>query len=252
MDREAVIAAINAGSFPLSFSKLARFAECPALFMEYCTGEQKTTPAMLLGSFVHCLLLEGERWRDLYAIAPECDRRTTAGKAAWAEFIAQAGEDKEVISRADFIKASAMVEAVLKDPAASDILASCPGREIKVEGEIGGFRFTGKVDAMGPGILADLKKVADCEPDRLRRIARAEKYHVQQWIYNRLAPDPGANYLIGVDESLQVSVLRFTPFILAEAERDFFRILANFQACALNGSWAASYGFWGVGGMFEF
>src|SRR5581483_10081660 len=46
------------------------------------------TAAMQLGTHVHCAVLEPERFEAEYVYAPKCDRRTTAGKAAYAEFCA--------------------------------------------------------------------------------------------------------------------------------------------------------------------
>ncbi len=43
-----------------------------------CTAPRAETPAMRRGTAV----LEPEKWATRYAVAPECDRRTKAGKEA--------------------------------------------------------------------------------------------------------------------------------------------------------------------------
>ena len=44
------------------------------------------TPAMQLGSLVHAMVLEPHKVSDLYVVPPKCDRRTTVGKQAYADF----------------------------------------------------------------------------------------------------------------------------------------------------------------------
>lgn len=52
--------------------------------------EHKETESMSLGTLTHTLFLEPEKFDDEYIIMPKFDRRTKEGKAAYAEFEAQA------------------------------------------------------------------------------------------------------------------------------------------------------------------
>jgi len=47
------------------------------------------TPSFLIGRAAHCLALEPDRFESRYSIAPECDKRTKAGKESWAAFCEQ-------------------------------------------------------------------------------------------------------------------------------------------------------------------
>lgn len=49
-------------------------------------SEDQDTAALSLGRVVHTAILEPERFRDEYVVAPKVDRRTKAGKQRWAEF----------------------------------------------------------------------------------------------------------------------------------------------------------------------
>ena len=48
---------------------------------------QKETPALLIGSAVHCAVLEPEEFGKRYAVGPRVDRRTSKGKAEWEAFL---------------------------------------------------------------------------------------------------------------------------------------------------------------------
>jgi PDDEXK-like domain of unknown function (DUF3799) len=45
------------------------------------------TPAQFLGSAFHSLLLEPMKFAEEFAITPACDKRSTAGKIEWTEFL---------------------------------------------------------------------------------------------------------------------------------------------------------------------
>jgi exodeoxyribonuclease VIII len=62
-------------------------------------SEDQDTAALSLGRVVHTAILEAERFRDEYVVAPKVDRRTKAGKTRWAEF--QAESDGRIVVTAD-------------------------------------------------------------------------------------------------------------------------------------------------------
>ena len=70
----------------LSYSALKAFAKSPNHYLQYVNKEHTETPAMVLGSLTHCLVLEPERFAAKFAVAPKVDRRTNSGKALWAAF----------------------------------------------------------------------------------------------------------------------------------------------------------------------
>jgi exodeoxyribonuclease VIII len=58
------------------------------------------TPAMRIGSAVHTHVLELDKWDTEYTVAPDgLDRRTKAGKEAWAAFEAESANGRTVLSR---------------------------------------------------------------------------------------------------------------------------------------------------------
>jgi len=87
---------------PLSFSSLKEFAKSPKHYMDYIS-KPKTPPtdAMKLGSAVHCMILTPELFNDQFAVAPEINKRTNAGKEEWALFASQ-NEGKDILANDDY------------------------------------------------------------------------------------------------------------------------------------------------------
>ena len=76
----------------------------------------KETPAMLEGSLIHHMI-QFQEYESRYALAPDVDRRTTAGKAEWAEFNASLGHRK-AITQAQLDMANRCMDAAWEHPVA--------------------------------------------------------------------------------------------------------------------------------------
>jgi len=76
----------------------------------------KKTPAMLEGSLIHHMI-QFQEHESRFALAPDVDRRTTAGKAEWAEFNASLGHRK-AITQAQLDMANGCMEAAWFNPVA--------------------------------------------------------------------------------------------------------------------------------------
>ena len=70
----------------VSRSELWRIRESPQKFAWYKQHPPEPTPALLFGQVFHKLVLEPNLFEQEFVVAPECDRRTKAGKMAWADF----------------------------------------------------------------------------------------------------------------------------------------------------------------------
>ena len=170
----------------LSYSALKAFAKSPNHYLEYVTGQFEETPAMVLGRAIHALVLEGDdAFADNFAVSPEVDRRTTAGKADWALFL-ESNDGKSILTPAEYVKAKEVASRVLADPVAKLILGFCPEREIKHTKDMLGYTFTGVADGLGPSTLLDIKTCSDASPDGFARQAHNLHYHLQAALYCRL------------------------------------------------------------------
>ena len=107
----------------VSRSELWKLRESPEKFIYQKEHPDEPTPALIFGQLVHKLVLEAETFREDFAVAPDADRRTKAGKEAWEAFQASLDAGQTVVSRADFAKAAEMAEAVHSHPLAAKLLA---------------------------------------------------------------------------------------------------------------------------------
>lgn len=147
-----------------SNSRLSVLANsCPAKLKYQLDNPESPTPAMLIGSAVHCLTLEGsDRFGEMFAVAPECDRRTKEGKATWERFVATAG-NRTVLRNDDYLLASRVAHSVRTNAHAAAALAAAPEREVSAVWTDGGpgtgLMCKARFDALGAerGLIVDLK-----------------------------------------------------------------------------------------------
>ena len=88
---QAVVDSLHSGNFSLSYSSISAFAISPRAFIAYKVKERKETDAMLLGTVVHCLILEPGKFSKQYVVGPNVDATTADGKNQWGEFAMEYG-----------------------------------------------------------------------------------------------------------------------------------------------------------------
>lgn len=84
-------------------------------------GNKKDSKALVFGSLVHKLVLEADKFDDEFAIAPNVDRRTKAGKEEYDRFLIES-EGKMIVTLEDYEIACAMAKVVQNHPEASRLL----------------------------------------------------------------------------------------------------------------------------------
>jgi exodeoxyribonuclease VIII len=83
----------HANTARISNSMLSVLKRSPQEFLQTFVTQtivNEQSSSMALGELVHSLALEPDTFSSRYAVVPKCDRRTTEGKIAWAEFQAEA------------------------------------------------------------------------------------------------------------------------------------------------------------------
>ncbi len=137
------------------------------------------TADMKIGSAVHTLLLEPEKFEDEFACAPDVNKRTKEGKQQYAEFeIAASG--KIVLSKAEFQSASNLVEGIKKFNIVDDVIS-----DAKIEQSIfwtdkeTGLQFKCRPDVWQTNFVADVKTAKNVSHDLFARSALDSGYYVQ-------------------------------------------------------------------------
>jgi hypothetical protein len=148
------------------------------------TLPKKESDAFAMGHAVHCLALEPESFSDRFFVLPKIDRRTTAGKVAWAEYLADC-EGKTVLDEQDHADAIACVQALNNHPEFAAIMAQPRRVEVPFEFDLFGHRFKAKPDCIVDSmkLILDIKTTDDASPHRWQWSAVDYGYHRQAWIY---------------------------------------------------------------------
>lgn len=84
---------------------------------------EEDSDALRFGIATHMAILEPERYAEVYQVAPECDRRTKAGKALYEDFRSRLEDWQEVITWEEADRIVAMKEAFYSDPNVADIIS---------------------------------------------------------------------------------------------------------------------------------
>ncbi len=111
----------------VSKSTLDLARKAPALVQWSKHAPRSQSDAANLGTALHALLLEPETFDQLYAVGPDCDRRSNANKARWEEFEASLG-NRHALSIDDRDKLEEMRQSALAHPEVAAILGLKSGR----------------------------------------------------------------------------------------------------------------------------
>ena len=207
--------------------------------------DKPQTPAMLLGSATHCMVLEPAAFTSRYVEKPP--RLSAKARAEYVE------QGLTPISSEQLAAAYAMSGAVLNHPIAGVLFED-------IQPEVSGFWIdseTGvtcriRMDAVSAGhhAIIDLKTAADASADGFARACANFRYHVAAAMYlegaaqlaNAALMQPVAHYIFVVVETT-------APFAVASYTLDddamsigyklFRRDLATFAACDASNQWPA-------------
>ena len=146
----------------LSATALKAFAKCPAL----AHVQRETTAPMVLGSLVHCAILEPDELDNRYQ-ATSVERR---GTKAWTE-AEEAAEGRELVKLADFDQALQMRDAVWSQPAARELLDGAKTEVSAFWDDVIGLPCKARADAVNVRLnaLVDVKTTTDASPREFAR-----------------------------------------------------------------------------------
>lgn len=227
----------------LSSSGLKAFARSPAHFRHASTHPSPASAAQALGTHVHGMILEPETYR--YAVVPECDRRTKAGKEMYAAFLAES-EGAHVVAQDQHDKAQAMRDAVMSNHAASMLLKS-GSPEVTALFEIDEVACKARFDWLPPQfeVVVDLKTAADASPEEFARAAGRYRYHYQSAWYsmaseaNGLGQRPMVFVVVENEPPHAVALYTLDEEAIYAATHRIERLIEQYSQCKASGNWPA-------------
>lgn len=229
----------------VSITYLKEIARSPAHFKELVANPIIPSADMKLGTAFHAALLEPESFKN-YAVAPEIDKRTKAGKQAWEEFVKE-NSGKETMEKEDYETVLKMVESVSNHPTAKKLLTGgkaeqsvfwkCPVTDVLCK-----CRPDYLIEKKG--IIVDIKTTYDASEYAFKRSIAKFQYHLQSAFY---LEGVGINIGKVLSDFVHVVVEKTPPFAvgiyvlddasIAEASKEIKRLLEIYSNCLKTNSW---------------
>lgn len=170
----------------VSSTDLKHMAKSPAHFRYWKDHPQEDTPALLIGRASHKYMLEKDDFFTEFAVAPNVDRRTKAGKEEYAKFL-EDSNGKDIISADDFQKIQEMHEALYSTAFVEQLLSGEKELSFFLEDEETGVMMKCRPDALvqvgDAHILVDYKSTADASSEAFMKSAINLMYDMQASYY---------------------------------------------------------------------
>lgn len=234
----------------VSNSQLSEIARSPAHFRARLDGARviAETPAMRLGTALHCAVLEPERFAAEYVGAPDFgDGRTKAAKEAKAAFETEhAG--KLVLSSDEHEAVLGMSASIASRKTPSFLL----GRSIRREASVfwvdaeTGIECRARPDALSDDsrVIVDIKTTDDASEGAFERSIAKWRYHVQAAFYldgveaaTGTRPDAFAFFVVERSAPYACAFYVLDADALNIGQRDYRARLSALKECRANKQW---------------
>jgi exodeoxyribonuclease VIII len=230
-------------AFPaLNQSAAKKFLEgSPAHYQAYINSPHEETKAMRFGTFVHSAILEPHTLNDLYATAPEVDRRTKEGKETWAAFqTANVGKtilDYEESALGHLVASSARF-------ALKRLGVEFDATEVMYHVDYNGVPLKAAIDGVAGDYLWDIKTTDDASPAGMLKSIRNYRYNLQAYWYRlvyELATGRrplGFRFLfVEKEPPFATAVCEIGPDLMSYAISDFEKAVSLYKSCTESGVW---------------
>ncbi|MCC6256213.1 MAG: PD-(D/E)XK nuclease-like domain-containing protein [Ignavibacteriaceae bacterium] len=251
MSKEELIRKLQKNEIVLSFSSLKEFAKSPRHFVKYKTEEKKQTQAMKIGKAFHCMILEPLKFDELYIVNfqhempfPNKDLRNAENKKAKEVLLKEAKEaGKELLTETEYEELKTYQRIINDNQISKSLLNKITKTEVKIEYVFNGLNFIGYIDAIGNGMILDLKKCADATPKVAIRTSFQNLWNLQGCLYTFAIDEFMTFYNIAVDLE-SVTVLNYSSEAKEAGFNQLQKLTDNFKKCIDGNLWDSGYEFW--------
>lgn len=230
----------------VSSTDLKKIAKSPAHFRYWKDNPQEDTPALLFGRACHKYMLENGEFFSEFAVAPNVDRRTKAGKEEWAVFEAD-NADKDIISVTDFEKIQEMHKALYDTPFVKKLLSGEKELSFFHADESTGLVLKARPDCLTEvgetNILVDYKTTDNADSDDFMRQAIKLMYDLQMSYYRDiLEKETGKQYsviFIAQEKSAPycVNIMEANEYFLKSGKDMYRTMLDRYAECKETDDW---------------
>lgn len=234
----------------LGSSSLEWIGVSPRHFQYMSTAERGDTAATARGTAVHMAVLEPSAFKAVYTLEPDVTliggASPRATKAYKDEVAAMRAGGRIVLKRDDLDAIEDMAAAVWAHPHAAALLHRAPQREVTGVWNVDGLLCRGRFDALGPGVLADLKttnKLKDFSPWTITKRGYYRQLAMQRDGLKRLGHEIHHAFLIAVESSApyDVGVFALDGPTLDVGWDECRRLMDRLAQCKRTGNWPGMY-----------
>lgn len=235
----------------ISRSELFKIGESPEKFKYYKEHPEPSTPALIFGQLFHAMILQPETVDEQFAVAPNVDRRTKAGKEAFAEF-EQASQSKTVVTADMFNQASEMCEALKQNEFVEKLLNGEKEIPFFWTDDLTAEPCKCRVDCLtelGDSlVIVDLKTTENAETEAFMRSAVKYGYDFQAAMYGKgVEVNTGKKPIfvfIAIEKKppYAVNILQADDLIVRRGYDLFREYIGIYHDCKTTGNW---YGYLG-------
>ena len=235
----------------ISRSELFKITESPEKFKHYRENPEPPTPSLLFGQFFHAMCLEPKTVWDSYIVAPNLDKRTKEGKAAYEEFDGNRN-GRAVVTAEMAIQATAMCEAIYSNQFATMLLSGEKEKPFFWTDDLTGEECKCRVDCLtevgDASIVVDLK-TADCaDTEAFTRSAVKYGYDLQAAMYldgvnaNTNKKHIFVFVVIEKKPPYSINIMQSDEFFVRRGKDLFRELIGIYHDCKQTGNW---YGYLG-------
>lgn len=229
----------------LRASDLKEFCKSAAHYMTAVTTTRPQTEAMRWGSIVHLALLQPEEFERRVVIELPCDKRTTAGKAQYAEFKASLALDSIVITHDERMILLDMRYSYAQYTTYKEGFAEAVFERAGMA-ELFGVSCKIKPDIFltDSNKIYDLKTTEDASEQAFTRTIFSYQYHIQAAFYALVAEEitgfPVEFFsFIAIEKKAPYAV---REFVLSKSTLDYAKVIVRrklslFHSCKLMDLW---------------
>ena len=238
----------------ISRSELFKISESPEKFKYYQEHPEEPTPALVFGQLFHAMALTPETVWEQFAVMPNLDRRTKAGKEAFAEFEKQA-EGKTIVSVDMVEQATAMCEALNRNEFVKKLLKGEKEKPFFWTDEMTGIDCKCRTDCVVEigdiPLIVDLKSATNASTDVFIRDAIKYGYHMQAAMYSEgVKQNTGKEHgfvfvVIEKEPPYSINILQCDKLFLQYGYDVFREYIGTYADCVKNNN------FWGYLGRYN-
>ena len=232
-------------------SDLWRMEDSAEKFKYFLEHPVEQTPAMAFGSACHKMILEPGDFSNEYAVAPEINRRTNAGKAEWEQFCAD-NAGKTIITTDDATTMAEMEAALEACPLANQLIRGEGQSEVPIfwidpeTGEKCKAKLDKVVQEDGKYVIVDYKTALHADTERFNGEIFKLGYHFQAGFYtdglmHAMELDYRPKFLFVAQEKkapYSLNVIEVTDDVMKVGVAKFHELLEKYHECKAVDIWS--------------